>query len=485
LMEERKALEKPQKLADTLNKPGVNTWMNLASGGKFRSASADLPAPTGPCNLKTWEIFSGYLGPIKKPKVDFEVFTEKKDDCGFCYKVQPIYQNLTYDHAAYYLQLRKQGVSKKEALRMSRKIHCNLHEKEVKIPHSYSNEDKEYDKLIKRFEKYAKKHLIKEGDIIRDDKIQSDFLESTEKYLSVAYVEEEKPKENVRKDKEDKPKMHPELIKLKKIFRNSKRTRSLGQVIDCEDIEKKFKHSTTVADPNVDIEAESEVRFVISGVLPVKEKGYYGSSEEILEQMNESDNLEKISECEQNGEGIEKDAEQMFEKTSLKLLESDKVEVQALGFKPSNIEELLKKSEKKVRVAEKIRKKKEEINLITNENLQKTLGKKLSKLRKIAEEKKKNKEVGLKVSKQKKNQFFEKVRVMKEKKEIGADAEAEITRKKVNEKLRKAEKNKKKIEIEREKKLEEQRDFYDSKRVFFEYLKSLALIENSESTVVK
>lgn len=492
-METKKALEKPQKMADTLNKPGVNTWMNLASGGRLRSVSADLPAPTGPSNLKTWEIFSGYLGPIKKPKVDLEVFTEKKDDCGFCYKVQPIYQNLTYEHAAYYLQLRKQGVNKKQALRLSQKIHCNLYEKEVKIPQSYSNEDKDYDKLIKRFEKYAKKHLIKEGEIMKDDQIQSDFLESTEKYLKVAHVDEEKLQENSRKDKEEKPKKDPELLKLQKILRTSIRTRSLSQAIKCEESEKNekfFRHSATVNDPETEIQAKGGVKFMISGVLPIKEKARNESqeSEEEEEEFYKSGNIVQTIECELNGQGNLNDLERVFEEASLKFPESDKVEVQTLGFKPTKFEELLKKSEKKIRVADKIRKKiekKQEINLMNAEYLQKTLGKKLNKLRKIAEDKKKVKEEGLKVSKQKKTQFMEKVRVMKEKKENGADIEAEMTRKKVQEKLRKAEENKKKFEIEREKKLEEHRVFYDSKRVFFEYLKSLALIQNSESTVVQ
>jgi hypothetical protein len=157
-----KLQQKPQKIADTLNKPGVTTWLNLASGGKLRSSSLDLPAPSGSRTLKTWDIFSGYLGADCKKPAEVEIEPQSKEERGFCYKLDPIYRAYTLGQAVHYLQLRKEGVKKKVAARLSQRIYCNLHQKQVTFEKNYSEEDLEYQKLVERFEKFANLNLIKD-----------------------------------------------------------------------------------------------------------------------------------------------------------------------------------------------------------------------------------------------------------------------------------------------------------------------------------
>ena len=178
--QENKEKTRLQRIANCINKPGVSSWMNLASGGRLKMVSPDLPLPSNNNDLKDWELFSGYLGPIVHEKKEPVVSSNTKDFRGFCYKLDPIYRNFTYGQVAHYLQLREKGVNKQTAIALSHKISCDLREKDKKTEKVYMQEDDNYDDLERRFEEFTRVHQIKSGEIIKNDDI---YLNQSQAYL--------------------------------------------------------------------------------------------------------------------------------------------------------------------------------------------------------------------------------------------------------------------------------------------------------------
>ena len=505
---DEKDLKKPQKFANTLNKPGVTVWMNLASGGRIRSASLELPAPDAPRVLKTWDIFSGFIGTeVKKKEMEVEMENSKKDQRGFCCKIDPIYQSYSYNQALYYLQLRKKGLPKPLAIQLSQKIHCNLHDKQIVFEKNDSEKDQDYQKLVDRFTEFTSQHPIKEGEIIKDEEYQVKHLKFSTKDPLLCKTQYKKARtEPILESKQEisietnkiKPKQDPRLLELKKILRKSKlnKSGSINQFSDRTEEMSKTKQEDLIEDcksfenneeNNLDTQTmvkfskDKAVKFLINSILPKKQKIDENSD---FNEIKEKEEIEKIDDEIEEMKKFELiQAQDRLETIHEGTLE-DHVEVKVVQFElPKNLAfiDKIRKSKEKVPFfndkTKKIIEKKEEINMQNNLILQETLARKLGKLKSLAQQRKKEKEENLYEIKKRKNEFIAKVQSMKFKKEKLSEVESEQVLKRVKDKFETAEANKRKLEVEKEKRREEQRLLYQSQRSFVEYLRSLSFNE--------
>ena len=138
---------------------------------------------------------------------------------------------------------------------------------------------------------------------------------------------------------------------------------------------------------------------------------------------------------------------------------------------------LLTESEKiRKKINEKIKKtkrKKDELQIQSILSLNKTLEDKKLKIKEISENKQKKKIEILKMHKNNSVEYFNKVKAMKERKITTILEESEFIRKNYEERFQKAEENRLEVLLEKERKMESQRNQYNSQRVFVELLQSL------------
>ena len=106
-------------------------------------------------------------------------------------------------------------------------------------------------------------------------------------------------------------------------------------------------------------------------------------------------------------------------------------------------------------------------------SLNKTLEDKKLKIKEISENKQKKKIEILKMHKNNSVEYFNKVKAMKERNITTILEESEFIRKNYEERFQKAEENRLEVLLEKERKIESQRNQYNSQRVFVELLQSL------------
>ena len=516
---DEKVVSKPQRFANTLNKPGVTVWMNLAAGGRIRSASLELPAPDAPRVLRTWDIFSGFTGSEAKQKKEMEVEMQnpRGEQRGFCCKIDPIYQSYSYNQALYYLQLRKKGLCKSLAIQLSQKIHCNLHDRQVMLDKSDPEKDQDYQKLVDRFSEYTNQHPIRDGEIVQDEEYHvknlklstKDPLLCKPKYFK-AKTEPTDSKQAVSVDTSRvKPKQDQRLLELKKILRQSKLNKS-GSIHqpsdrneeaaksrqdlpeDCKSFET-LEESQTETRTSVGFSKDKAVKFLINSILPKRRKLDDGLALTERPQRPERSEIERFDDELQ--EMLE--TQDMQEMRRLELIQAqdrletihegtheDNLEVQAVQFGlPRSLALLDKARRSKERLpaftdkGKKTIEKKEEIVMQSNQMLQETLARKLDKLKSLAEQRKREKQESLHEIQKRKHEFVAKVQSMKSRKEKLSEAESEQVLKRVRDKFETAEANKRRLEVEKERRREEQRLLYQSQRSFVEYLRSLSYSE--------
>lgn len=487
---------RPQKLADSLNKPGVISWLNTASGGRIKSTSPDLPQPSNSSTLKNWDAFSGYLGP-QYPVRNMSVSElDSKDKRGFCYKLDPVYRNFTYDQAVFYISLREKGLNKQTAIALSHKIYCNLYEKERKAEKIYVGEDDKYDELEKRFEEYVKKHQIREGEIVKNDE-EMNFSKADDNSGKDDYKEvfkkleryrEIKPQDEDSKNKADgrspprqtKSGVSKLLRKLISMRKKPSKSPKTEDVSPCPSVDvPEFRHSITQIpqDDRIVIENRGAI-YTITSVKP-KGRGQVSDPEirdeqnDVIPQSNKSSEFSyapsvipinnqvsefAISEESDHSSNI---YESLPNITSHKKLDFKKRPYKQPNYTSENPKKYI---QKKQELKEKIL-----------DNLKSVLNNKLKKIKDLSEKKKQNKQQIEEVSKVRKEEYSQKVKAMKDRKDLNLNEETESIQKNYTERLKRAEENKKKIEEEREKKLESQRNQYNSQRFFVEMIQSLIM----------
>ena len=381
---------------------------------------------------------SGYLGPKKKSSSNDKPFSDFKDSRGSCFKLSPITKMYSYDQVVKYLNLRKNGICKHKAFGISQKVYCNLNTKENNCEKQNFEDDGQFDLIEKRFNEFATKFSIKDGEIVKkyndfeypDVKIKkglvSDFVETqvlernelkhkrTQSHSDRPAITAELLKEKNNKLKNfEKFEEFDELEKLEKFEKLEKLNKSdkLGKIEEFESLDKPKKRKKNIkSESSISLSSTEDFPTIKK---PIKTHFSMTSLQPIRKLLNlDIVNKEKLSTLTKNGqtsrniscsqelkpnniqsiEEITVVEENSFEeKLDPITIKNKKLILKSLNLRKKNIDKILQKKQKK-----------KEIESATEENLKKALQKKQQKL-KILETLKEEKKEKIKKSKKLKN----------------------------------------------------------------------------------
>ena len=489
-----KSLLKPQKIANTLNKPGITSWLGSASGGRIKAFYADLPLSTTNASLREWETLTGYLGAKKTiSKSTSKIpLTENNNKRGYCYKLSPILRSLSYDHALKYLILRSKGKSKKEAIAISQKMRCNLNENEDNVRRKRLESHENYDDLEKRFENFIQKNHIKDGELVPKE-IFNFPINFREKDIN----------EIIKPTSNDKEKTKPILENakvllsgfLRKILEKKKKKNleekwspSPVKKVNAEDDYSAYSNQQSQIKRNLsnnelnnkDIKNEIKPNENTFKIIAVRPSRYFLPTDKETKAnidpkvFTTQQSLRKIKSTEREKKNSQSNLPMIHTTEITKNIPVMKEEIDPIQLKNKK---LLTESEKiRKKINEKIKKtkrKKDELQIQSILSLNKTLEDKKLKIKEISENKQKKKIEILKMHKNNSVEYFNKVKAMKERKITTILEESEFIRKNYEERFQKAEENRLEVLLEKERKMESQRNQYNSQRVFVELLQSL------------
>lgn len=498
---------KPQRLANCLNKPGVTAWMNSASGGRLKKSYSDLPLSSSSCiTLREWEPLSGYLGPKRDSAKIFMPLKTEKHTRGYCYKLDPVTNQYQYSKVVNYIKLRKNGISKQKAFRLSQKINCNLYEKNDE---SNIDDEDDFSDLEKRFNDFITNNNIKEGEIIKNN----DFFELEKVFTSTRHNSLKEFSQKLKLNKHNSQKKFLDSSRLIESPKELTRKSDIGirhtskaaierKKIKIEDDYKnktspdlnKNHVKTLSATKNQDISTSvnpAKPCFKIEFIKPDEPEPQFSgpeTTENQTEKTTKTTKTAKIPKTARTDIPVTTENLSIQNSFSKSYLDHDSPNKYRIPIGDALLQEIedptvlknknliLKSLLLKKLTAENIEKSKKKKILIeaqTEENLMKNLKEKIQKIKNIEETKKKYKQRAQQIKKINTMNYQQKVMSMKERKESTIFDVAEITKRNYDDKIKKAEMNKKEIELQKAKKLESQRNHYNSHKMFIGMLKSI------------
>ena len=448
---------------------------------------------------------------MSEPALSTLPLSEKKENLCHCYKLSPIERTLSYHNALKYITLREKGLGQKLAMVMSQKMTCNLnsnHDSPDLLQSSPLQNDYNYNDLEKRFQEFTQKNNIKDGEIIIRPEtyhipVAMDRLSTkiNDEIKSLSENIETKMTELIKIDTalnninentaENKGINNPEdILKYtqRRYFRKVKKnkikeieeTTEKKEEIEEKEVkkankikEKKSSHDFTNTEVD-EIAKSTETTFRIAYVKPNRINlsiNQDPKADSEVQKTNQSSR--KMSFIEEEKEINEVSLPTPQEVKFIKQISIKKEDFDPIALKNKN---LLKRSETiRQKIKEKIEKtqeKKTEIQTQSLTDLKKILEEKLQKIKEIKDYKQKKKSEIQKIHKNNTVEYYNKVKAMKAKKLNALIEEAEAIKKNYDEKIEKAEINRNELLLEKERRMEEQRNHYNSQRIFVELLQS-------------